>query len=56
MPFDGIDPMVPKRTPRRGAGDDTVLQVLILLLVVAMLVMPVSLAGLVDIVRYLRGR
>lgn len=55
MPFDGTD--FPKREepPSRGP-DDNAATVIIILLAFCLLAMPISLAGLVDIVRYLRSQ
>lgn len=54
MPFDGTD--FPKRDdpPSRGP-DDNAATVIIILLAFCLLAMPISLAGFVDIVRYLRS-
>ncbi|WP_171033991.1 hypothetical protein [Lichenicoccus roseus] len=55
MPFDGID-FEPKREKRERAGpSDNLVTVLIVLLAICMLVTPISIAGLVDTVRYLHG-
>lgn len=55
MPFDGTD--FPKREdpPSRGP-DDNAATVIIILLAFCLLAMPISLACLVDIVRYLRSQ
>lgn len=55
MPFDGTDfrfqPEQPQRNPRRERAWALIVGVL----AVVLLVMPVSAAGMVDIVRYIRG-
>ncbi len=55
MPFDGTD--FPKRDepPGRGTPDDNAATVIIILLAFCLLAMPISLTGLVDIVRYMRS-
>ena len=55
MPFDGTD--FPRREEPRGRGtpDDNAATWIIVLLAFCLLVMPVSLTGLVDIIRYVRG-
>lgn len=53
MPFDGVGfpPPRPERRPSRP-GDNTV-SVIIIAIAVTLLVMPISMAALVDVVRYL---
>lgn len=55
MPFDGTD--FPERDgpPGRGTPNDNAATWIIVLLAFCMLVMPVSLNGLIDIIRYMRG-
>lgn len=54
MPFDGTN--FPREDPPgRGTPDDNAATWIIVLLAFCLLVMPVSLSGLVDIVRYVRG-
>lgn len=55
MPFDGTD--FPERDgpPSRGTPNDNAATWIIVLLAFCMLVMPVSLNGLIDIIRYMRG-
>ena len=54
MPFDGTN--FPKGDPPgRGTPDDNAATWIIVLLAFCLLVMPVSLTGLVDIIRYMRG-
>ena len=51
--FDGID--FPRKQPDRKPGHENALAVLIFVLALALLVMPISLSGMVDIIRYVRG-
>ncbi len=55
MPFDGTDFPKGDQPPRRGTPDDNAATWIIVLLAFCLLVMPVSLTGLVDIIRYMRG-
>lgn len=55
MPFDGTDFPRGDQPPRRGAPDDNAATWIIVALAFCLLVMPVSLSGLVDIIRYMRG-
>ncbi len=55
MPFDGADFEPRRKKPARSGPGDNLVTVLIVLLAIFMLVMPISLAGLVDTIRYLRG-
>jgi hypothetical protein len=56
MPFDAAGfPPAPPRPERRRSGDNVV-TALIIVLSVALLVMPVSLAALMDIAHYLQTR
>ena len=55
MPFDGIDPFALQQRPRRPAGNEAVLLVLVSALLAALLLLPISLDGFVDLVRYLRA-
>ena len=52
MPFDGRD--FPQRPPRRPTASDNTVSIIILAVAISLLVLPVSLDGLVDIIRYLR--
>jgi len=55
MPFGGAE-FIPRRekgAPRRGP--DNAVTVLIVMLAFVLLAMPITLGGLVDLVRYLRG-
>jgi hypothetical protein len=52
--FDGTD--FPHQPPHRPPVSDTVLTIVIVIFAMAMLITPISLAGLVDIIAYLRGR
>ena len=54
MPFDGTDFPKGDKPPGRGP-DDNAATWIIVLLAFCLLVMPVSLTGLVDIIRYVRG-
>ena len=55
MPFDGVE--FPKRQepPKRATPAENVLLVLIALLALCLLLLPISLAAFVDVVRYLQG-
>ncbi|WP_428376439.1 hypothetical protein [Lichenicoccus sp.] len=55
MPFDGVDFEPRREKPVRGAPGDNLVTVLIVVLAICMLVTPISVAGLVDTIRYLRG-
>jgi len=55
MPFDGTDFPREDRPPGRGTPDGNAATWIIVLLAFCLLVMPVSLTGLVDIIRYMRG-
>ena len=55
MPFDGVDFQVKRNQPDRPAPNEKVVAILIVLFAICMLVMPVSMAGLVDLVQYFRG-
>lgn len=55
MPFDGTDFPRREQPPGRGTPDDNAATWIIVLLAFCLLVMPVSLTGLVDIIRYMRG-
>ncbi len=51
--FDGVD--IPPRPPGRPPVNDKGLTIVIVIFAMAMLITPISLASLVDIIRYLRG-
>lgn len=55
MPFDGTDFPKGEGPPSRGAPDGNAATWIIVLLAFCLLVMPVSLSGLVDVIRYMRG-
>ncbi len=55
MPFDGVDFLSKRNQPARPSRSENVLTVLLLVLGLSLLLLPVSAAGLVDIVTYLRG-
>ncbi len=55
MPFDGTDFPKEDKPPGRGASDDNAATLIIILLAFCLLAMPISLAGLVDVIRYVRG-
>ena len=55
MPFDDTNFEPPRKKPARGGPDDNLVTVLIVVLAICMLVTPISVAGLVDTIRYLRG-
>ena len=55
MPFDGTDFPREDRPSGRGTPNDNAATWIIVLLAFCLLVMPVSLTGLVDIIRYMRG-
>lgn len=55
MPFDGTGFVPAQPDRRRPAPSDNVVTALIIAITFALLAMPVSLAALVDIVRYLRA-
>lgn len=55
MPFDGTSfPHRPERHPPQPPSDNAV-SVLIIVFALGLLVMPISMAALIDIVRYIRG-
>ena len=55
MPFDGLDfKAAPKQPPRAPPGERVFL-LLFLLVAIASLVLPISLAGLADFAEYLCG-
>ena len=58
MPFDGVDR--PERDgrqpPRRRKPAEDALLLLIVILLMSLLLLPVSLSGFADLVRYLGGR
>ena len=56
VPFDGTDFLTRRNQPARPSRSENVLTVLILVLGLGLLVLPVSAAGLIDIVSYIRGR
>lgn len=56
MPFDGLDFKPKPEKPARAGPGDNLVTVLIVLLAICMLVTPISVAGLVDTIRYLRGK
>jgi len=51
--FDGID--FPPRPPGRPPVNDRGLTIVIVIFAMTMLITPISLAGLVDIIRYISG-
>ena len=53
MPFDGTD--FPRGTPPRRSPSDTAVSVAIVAIAIALLVTPISLAALVDLIRFLRS-
>ncbi|WP_158743114.1 hypothetical protein [Acidisphaera sp. L21] len=54
MPFDGSD--FDPRPPRgRPPVNETAMTVAVVLFALSMLIMPISLGGLVDIIRYIHG-
>ena len=55
MPFDGVDFQPRPEPPSRAAPGERVVSLLVLALALCLLVMPISMAALVDIVRYLQG-
>ena len=55
MPFDGVDFQAKREEPRRPPPGEKVFGLIFLLLAICSLVLPISMAALVDIVRYLRG-
>ncbi|WP_428394727.1 hypothetical protein [Lichenicoccus sp.] len=56
MPFDGVDFERDRKKPEREAAGEKVFRILFLVVAITMLVMPVSAAGLIDIVQYVRGK
>ena len=55
MPFDATGfPQEPQQ-PRRSTRSDNVVSVAIVAIAVALLITPISLAAVVDLVRYARG-
>lgn len=55
MPFDGVDFQPKREQPDRPAANERIYSLLFLVIAIFLLVMPISMAGLVDIVRYLQG-
>ncbi len=55
MPFDGVDFQARPERPNRSNPGERVVSLLVLALAFCLLVMPISMAALVDIVRYLQG-
>lgn len=55
MPFDAAGFPPRPDQPRRAARDDNVACLIVIILAFCMLVMPISMAAFVDIVRCLRG-
>ena len=55
MPFDGTNFSLRPEKPARPAPSDNVVTILIIIISFSLLFMPVSMAGLIDIVWYLRG-
>ena len=51
--FDGVD--FPSQAPRRRPVNETVVTIGIVMFAGTMLLMPISLAGLVDLIRYIWG-
>ncbi len=55
MPFDGTGfPHEPRR-PRRSTRADNIVSVAIIAIALGLLITPISLAAVVDLVRYARG-
>ena len=52
--FDGVD--FPRKPPERRRANENGLAILIFVFALAMLIMPISLSGMVDIIRYIGGR
>ena len=55
MPFDGADFEPRRKKPAHSGPGDNLVTVLIVVFAICMLVTPISVAGLVDTIRYLRG-
>ncbi len=55
MPFDGTD-FHPRKQPSRRKPKETVLCVFFFIFAVSLLVMPISMGGIIDVVRYVQGR
>ena len=55
MPFDGTDFHVRREEPARRSAGERAFCLLFLFLAVCALVTPITMAALVDIVRYFRG-
>jgi hypothetical protein len=55
MPFDGIDFLAKRDKPARPSRTENLFTVLLLVLGLALLVLPVSAAAMIDIVGYIRG-
>ena len=55
MPFDGVDFDADRRKPERETSGEKVFRLLFVVIAVCLLLMPVSAAGLIDIVHYMRG-
>lgn len=56
MPFDGVDFQEKKERPERSVRADKVVALVVVVLGFILLIMPISAAGLIDIVQYIRGR
>ena len=55
MPFDGVDFPARREPPAPPPRGEKLFGLLFLLLAICSLVLPISMAALVDLVRYIRG-
>ncbi len=56
MPFDGMDFQERPEPPGRAAPGEKIVSMLLLILAISLLVMPISMAGLFDLVHYIASR
>ena len=56
MPFDGTDFEPQPKPPKAPVARDTLLCVAVFVLAMALLILPLSLDGLVDLIRFLSRR
>ncbi len=56
MPFDGLDFPPKPRQPDRAPPGERVFTLMFLVLAICSLVMPISMAALVDIIQFIRGK
>ena len=56
MPFDGVNSPERQGPPKRVGPAEDILLLLIAVLALCLLLLPVSLSGFVDVIRYVQGR